>query len=688
MDSGLSSQIEQNNTDKTLYDSIHGVNLIHRCERVPFPRESLVNRLNYCHFMDSILLIHARNDIDQSLLSFKAKPEPCIGDSLSCIWSDPDEIKPFLGNLTFTENTVVLGEKMVSFQARFLHADDRGIKFGLPDEGWEVVSRRVQRNQCNGLRVIIRQNSCSLQGILMDFSAISFRVKIIVDQFSHCDELSPDDHVEVTFFRGNETLFSGKCSILMHNHDGEFHYYILEPSSSQVKRFEPKEYRSTRQELVPQPNIFFTHPLTGQKIELKVSDISGSGFSVEENFNNAVVMPGMIVPDLEMIFSKSLRFPCVAQAVYQKKIYNDDKITVLRHGFVIIDMDNKCHTELSSILHQAKNQNSYVCNTVDVERLWSFFFETGFLYPGKYIFLRDKIDEIKKTYMRLYTQNPTFTKHFIYQRNGIILGHMSMLKVYNKSWMIHHHAARKSSMIKAGLAVLQQIGRYTLDYHRLKSSDMEYLICYYRPQNGFPAHVFGGAASQINNKRACSVDEFAFIHYSIRSTDDRQLPYGWTLQESDESDFLKLNDYYKDASDGLMLQALDLQFSHAKKLSLQEEYRSQGFVFERTRLSVKKDGKTAALVNVNKTDTGINLSDLTNSVMVFILDETLFQGNSFNQVMDYVYSLYQKENAPLLMYPRSSAERLDIHYEKIYNLWILKTEFSDLYFKHNKFFRV
>ena len=56
---------------------------------------------------------------------------------------------------------------------------------------------------------------------------------------------------------------------------------------------------------------------------LKIVDLSGSGFSVKEDENNAVLLPGMILPEPELSFSNSFNVRCKAQVVYRKAI--DDK---------------------------------------------------------------------------------------------------------------------------------------------------------------------------------------------------------------------------------------------------------------------------------------------------------------------------------------------------------------------------
>jgi hypothetical protein len=87
---------------------------------------------------------------------------------------------------------------------------------------------------------------------------------------------------------------------------------------------------------------------------------------------------------------------------------------------------------------------------------------------------------------------------------------MAMIRFYENTWLIQHHAARKSSRNKAGLVVLDQIGRMLNDSNRLYSLHMDYVICYYRSTNKFPSRVFGGAAKSINDPKAEKLGIFGY----------------------------------------------------------------------------------------------------------------------------------------------------------------------------------
>ena len=259
-----------------------------------------------------------------------------------------------------------------------------------------------------------------------------------------------------------------------------------------------------------------------------------------------------MIPEMELHFTSSLRLKCKSQVIYRQPIETPKKKSRIKCGLALLDMEPKDHIQLVSLLHQTENEHSYVCNKVDLDDLWDFFFETGFIYPNKYDFIRKNKQKIKETYEKLYTSNPTIARHFIYQENSRILGHMSMLRFYENTWLIQHHAARNADFNRAGLIVLSQMGRFGNASHRLYSVHMNYVICFYRPENKFPNRVFGGACSSIKNLKGCSEDLFAYYHFRQNAEQPAMFegPGQWDFTAVQDGELFELEKFYEHASGG------------------------------------------------------------------------------------------------------------------------------------------
>jgi hypothetical protein len=287
-----------------------------------------------------------------------------------------------------------------------------------------------------------------------------------------------------------------------------------------------------------------------------------------------------------------------------------EKTRGIRCGLVLIDITAQDHVKLLAMLHQVQNRNSYVCNDLDLDALWDFLFEAGFIYPKKYALIHASKEQIKQTYQKLYTRSPEIARHFVYQDNGTILGHLATIRFWKNSWLIHHHAARKSALNRAGLIVLDQIGRFGHDTYRLRGLHLDYLVCYYQPQNRFPSRVFGGAAKFINNRQGCSVDALAYMAGPAGGDGALSLPPRWEFGRAESTDVADLECLYDRVYGGPMLKALDLQSTTWQDDELCQEFRKCGFRRERHLFTLKKDGSSG--VSDCHVPTSDSTPDLTN----------------------------------------------------------------------------
>jgi hypothetical protein len=644
-------------------------------------KAQLINKLNYINFRDGTILINFKHLKYDKVVTLEAAPNPCVGDLVDCLWSEGQNVAPVLQTYRFSSILISNGSKLIKVKPELVRADNEGISLLLPELAYEISSRRGKRHSCEGINVQLIQNSTVFFGTLQDFNGFSFRVHLKAVPPQTFDWMNPEHPVNVMLSSQEETFYTGECRIIRHTNGQDSRNYILEPLKQEIQRFKHKEYRSERYELTPSPNIVFQHPFTGKRVDLKVVDLSGSGFSVEEDVNDTALLPGLIIPELELNFAGSFRIKCSVQVVFRKSMVTGGGKKWNKCGLALLDMDIQDHLRLIALLHQTKNKNSYICNNIDLDALWDFFFETGFIYPDKYAAIQKNKKQIKETYAKLYTRTPQIARHFIYQDKGVIHGHMAMLRFYNRAWMIHHHAARKSSLNKAGLIVLDQIGRMGNDSHRLRSLHMDYMICYYRPDNKFPSRVFGGAAKAIKDPKGCSVDGFAYFHVN-RPASSPELPEGWKISETGVEDLRQLSDLYEYTSGGLMLDAIDLTPDKINCDSLSQDYQDAGLTRRRELFSLNKNGRLKAIFMVNHSDVGLNLSDITSCVKVFVIDSDDLDADLLNNAITRVAEITDKTDFPTLLYPAAYADEQEIEYEKIYNLWVVSLQRTDEYFRY------
>ncbi len=650
-------------------------------ERKKVNRKHLINILNYINFQTGTILINFKHLKYNTILSLQVKPQPCLENSLECLWIEPAGLKQKLSSYKFLNFLLTDDLALILVKAVLKEISEEGISFSLPEICYELSHRKVRRHSCKGIQVDFIQNSVIFYGFLLNFSAVSFCIEVSTEPSQPFHWVNPEDTVYITFKNKQNILYSGECRIIRQTYGQKKSAFVLKPVNDQIRRFKPKEFQSSRHKLSPSPNINFIHPFTQKLINMEVEDLAGSGFSVEEYMDNAVLLAGMIIPELYIELAYDFKIRCKSQVVNRNVHKTNDDKTRVKCEMTILDMDIQEQVRLSSLLHQVTNKNSYICNRVDLDVLWKFFFEAGFVYPKKYTFMHANKEKFKETYQRLYMQNLNIARHFIYQDKGIIQAHISIIRFYEDTWLIHHHASLREEHRNAGLVVLRQVERYINDFHRLYSTHMNFIGCYFRPDNRFPSRVFGGCAREINTPKACSVDSFVYFCFP-RTCTQPDLSEAMALTKTQPEDLLELENFYEYESEGLMLQALDLKPDMIDNDNLSKEYHRLGFKRERILFSLKKNDVLKAVIMVNVSDIGLNMSNLTNCIHVIILDAKDLPINTIYICLSMLSKYYEQDEIPVLLYPISYAQSQSVPYEKIHTLWILNTQYTDQYFKY------
>jgi hypothetical protein len=562
-------------------------------------------------------------------------------------------------------------QQLLEVFPRLKSISEKEALFILPEACQEISTRQIHRYEYNETTVFMFQNGILFNGQLVDYGAFQFRIIVHKSEVQNYRWINVDAPVTIVFTKGNDTLYSGQCRVVKHDYGVHRRQLNLEPILKQIRRFKPLKFRSFRQELKPSMDAVFPHPLFNKTFNLKVINISGSGFAVEEEDRFAVLLPGLIIPGMKLCFSDGSSIKCKAQVIYAKARHESRTGGILRCGLVILDMPVEDHIKLLALLHQAADANAYLCNKVDMNALWDFFFETGFIYPQKYEFIKNNKAQIKATYEKVYYRSPSIASHFIYQNNGRIIAHMAMIRFYDSAWLIHHHAADASANHRGGLMVLNQTSRFINDSHRLSSMKMDYVFCYYRPDNKFPNHVFGGTTRNINDLEVCSLDSFAYFHHRSPVQEiNIELTGNWQLTPATQEDLFDLETFYSNHSGGLMLRALQLVPNQTDISQLISTYNDIGLKRDRHLFALHHRGKICALIMVNVADLGLNMSDMTNSVKFFVINGQYMTREVIQTTISAVSVYLEIDNIPVLFYPCEAATQAGLEYEKIYDLWV------------------
>ena len=654
-------------------------NLAHALEKAEIVnQEGLSNRINYSHFTEKPILVHLRHYKYEESILLRAYPDPCSGHELSCRWSsDRHPAILDLESYKFLHIMIDDGRSLLLAPIQLKDINGNSFTIQLPERSYAVGQRQARRYICSGVISELFQSGFFARGELLDFSPIAFRIRVRPDPSCSFHWFNPDELVSIHLRHDKQIFFSGTCTCVRQQGDFEDREIVLIPPAKEINRFTKRHMRSPRQHLVPSPTVVFNHPFLKKELQLEAHNISTSGCCVYEKAEDGMLMQGMIIPRLKINFAGVLEMMSTAQVIHR----SEEKGEGVRCGLAILDMDIEAYSRLTHIMTNALDPHAYVSSTVDMEALWEFFFDSGFIYPMKYQLIQSHKESFKEIYTRLYQEKPEVARHFTYQKNGRIYGHISMVRAYERTWMIHHYAAKAIDSKGTGFMVLNQIMHYLNDMCRLPSAKMDYVMCYFRPQNKFPDRIFGGFARALNNPRGCSMDLFGYLPFTSLSMNVK-LPKGWTLKECSTQDQWGLNRFYSYSSGGLLLNALDLWREASGHESLEKVYTRLGFLRKWRAYSLIHRSTLKAVLIVNRSDLGINLSELLNSVKVLVIDPKGLAWEVLSTAIAQLTSIYHKGRIPVLFYPSEYVKVNNIPIEKQYHLWILNARFGFEYLEY------
>jgi hypothetical protein len=635
-------------------------------------QKELIQTLHYLHFSNAPVLVLFTDPIHEEDFLIQSHLESCTAGEIRCRW--PQEAIPVPDDVWVQDLIVDDGLSLVLLPIRVIDLYEDGFSAAIPEEGRLLGKRRVRRHVCRGIDVVLIQNGFVARGELIDFSPMAFRVRVHPDINSSFIWMITDSQCAISLYANEKILFSGPCRCIRQNGGLSEKELVFSPIGKEIRRFQKRKTRIPRLRITPPLLANFTHPFIQKPIQRDIHNLSFAGFAVEEKADESLLMPGMIIPGLEIGYAGVLKMTCDAQVIYRRKMGKGR----VRYGLAILDMDFRAYRQLSHIMVHAGDPQACFSSHVQLDNLWEFLFDTGFIYPKKYHMLQSFREEFKETYRRLYQEDQEIEAHFTYEKNGRIYGHVSIIRAYQRALMIHHLAARPLSGKRMGLFVLKNLHRFCEGLVRYPSSRMDHLIVYFRPENYFPNLLFGGFSRDLGNPRACSLDLFAYMSHPTDRPHD-PFPQGWRLTDFETSHLPELERFYRNSSGGLLLDVLRLGQTDDGNETLEEVYRRHGFLRQLRTYALLKEQSLKAVLVVNHSSPGLNLSEFLNNIKVIVTDPAGLPWKVLISALARLTPEFKTEIVPLLIYPANYPSEKGLKVDRQYQLWIIDAQYGKEY---------
>ena len=638
-------------------------------------KKVLVNLINHLNFTNEQVSIHIQDRKTGEEFLQQGEPGPYLNDNVTIRFVDPFT---FNADAYALLNLIIDNRKSLIVVPINLQSVCReSIVLRLPDLAHSYSKRQAVRHTCEGVDAEIVQGQFNMSGILEDINPLDLRVCV-----RNPENINPDNPLFLKLSQNDQTYFMGECRMV--RGDYESSYVILQPIHSNRPVLSSRKYPNDRVRIMPPPTIHFVHPLCGFAVQCKVDDISASGFSVTGPNSEALLFPGMIIPQ------KSLQLPgtinslsCTAQVVYRR----EQKKNAARYGFYILDMSLHDQRRLFDAVSKVIDPHVNMTGRVNMDSLWELFFDSGFIYPDKYGIISPYTAMLKRTYRKLYEEGQDIFTHLTYQDQGQVYGHMSMVKAYEYSWIIHHLAARPMRGVRTGLQTLKHFVNYIDCLYNLPvpSKTMRYNFCYYRPENTFSDYYFGGIYRTVKRRKICSMDLFGYMPMSVEGG-EINFPDGWSLCIFSREDFNLMREYYNGIGGGLMLDGFALECraaendvddasgtpGYAGRHNISAMYNKIGLTRDSKVYSIRHQGIIKAALIVDTSDLGINMSELLNSIKIIVIDNTL-PWAILKDAVSSMGKIYGSDVIMVLIYPFEYLGQQGVECKKRYNFWVLST---------------
>ncbi len=442
-----------------------------------------------------------------------------------------------------------------------------------------------------------------------------------------------------------------------------------------------------RTPVLDQKPCFFSaeHPFfPGRKIEGQVFEISTSGLSCILERTSFPVIPGMRFKNCQLQLphrpQRELTFE-IAHVDFR----TDGQMTQFKIGGEFVQAPVELIKDITSYAQDAQGGLIQDVTEDDLDLLWEFMFETNFIYQSKRKQIQNKSREILETHHRLISADNSIVKKMVFKEGAEIKGHISALRFYDDAWIIQHLNALKASGTSAAQAILQAITDFFYDKKANIRNATNYCISFFRPDNMYPALLFGESSRRINDvNKSCCIDFLYGTRSEIQMVNhETQTP---EIAIDASNSYRELVDTLVNANLFSLVRAFGLSRPEPGKLGLSAEYAALQLRRERHILSTEMNSVTVfALVEVSSS--GLNLSELTNAIYIFSNDpqSELSAFLAEKLIIEAHKKFFEPlEILPAVMQPASYVRPNGINWTKIYTCWVVSGQAIPDFETHSK----
>ncbi|MBW2064996.1 MAG: hypothetical protein JRJ03_08685, partial [Deltaproteobacteria bacterium] len=640
--------------------------------------QSVITTLNYIHFMEKPIFLQLAHPKYRDSILIEAHPEPCDGIELTCRWSRKNLPHLDIQRYRFLNLILDDGKEIIIVPVTRRSITSNGFTVELSEKGYVTGKRKAKRYPCENIKVTLSQGGFMAKGNLLDFSPLSFRIKIRPEPYCSFHEYNSEGTFFLNLEHEGKTVYSQACRIVRQAVGVGEKEIVLAPLADSVNRFKKRNIRSPRILLKPPPALAFKHPLFERVVRLETTDISLSGFSVHEKADSGVLVPGLIIPKMTIHFSGSRTMNCVAQVIHRLEGPGGR----VRCGISILDMEMADYAHLSEVLFDFLNSDSPISTYVGQEELWDFFFKAGAVRPGTYGFIQVYKRDSKEGLPNGLSERPELGRHIAYRDNGRIIAYASVVRVYETAWLVSHRVISGDLHQEAVLHLLEQLMTYLYDMHRLPPARANFAVHYFQKGDRISEKLYEEFAGKCGSPKACSIDRFSLITFK-KNLVEGSLPQGWTMKECSRMDHWELDRFYAQVSGGLLMDALSLDSEEEAKTAQGPASELPAHSVVTKTYALRHERELCAVIIAPSAGQGLELLQPLNSIKVIVMVPSRLPRGILFKALAQVSNLYERvDQVQVMVHPPGYLRESGISEEKECRLWILNLSHMETYLEH------
>lgn len=473
-----------------------------------------------------------------------------------------------------------------------------------PSRGEEIVREALHR--ASVIEEAIRRQALRVERIDRGTASavVRGRVDAIADMLFLIDpppEFAPGACVRFSFESGG-AHFRFVAALSEHESHGARHVVALLPSELRGhRRWTP------RIRLAPGEGHVELRTLLGaETVRRSAADVEmeGIGFTAEPG---DLLPIGTRLPSLTLVLAGGATVRAAGRVVSRRALESGSGPRAVRCGVRLDPLTPEAQSTLADVIVGRTHPGLELARGLGFDAVWCFLRETGFLYAEKEQQLRPSLPEIRTTMTRLLAHPEGPLRTLVFRAPaGDIQGHVSVVRAYQRTWMLQHLAVRKDG--GSTMAAARALNQGIIDYLE-HLPDAEWIRIWFRPKNRYPARTFGRFARVQFDHHRNHVKTYAYYTAPSEGAPELALP-GATVAEATAADWADIRRHFVARGETALLSAEDL-CGAADLSQMDDAYREIGLTRRREALVARRDGRLLGFALLEISSPGINLSDIT-----------------------------------------------------------------------------